>query len=430
MKYAMKKLYYGYIVAVAAFMFWLIAWGTYSTFSIFLVPIITDFGWKRADIALAYSMSSVVQAVCALGMGRLTDRLGPRFVIAFFGSFIAFSYYLLSKCVSLWHFQVTYAVIGAIGFSTVTVPIMTTIARWFDEKRGMVSGVVQSGMGVGGFIFAPLTGWMILCFGWRVAYYILGIVTLPLTLLVGFLLRRDPGDRLEVGLDSTSKADEYTEGKNKSKKKATILPKNKQMGGLALGKAIQTSQFWMVAVMFLSFGFCRCTFLAHMAAHVQDLGYSLAIGANVTAALTISSMLGRVGLGILGDHIGNRRAYLASFLVMIVALFCGKYATHLRSIFIFAILFGIAWGGQAVLRFTFSAEMFGLGALGAITGTLGLTEAIGAAFGSYFAGYTFDKVGSYSIMFTLGLVLSLFGGMMCYCIKPLSKDSFNVKSVE
>ena len=89
-------------------------------------------------------------------------------------------------------------------------------------------------------------------------------------------------------------------------------------------------------------------------------------------------------------------------------------------------MYGISWGGQAVLRFTFSAEMFGLVALGVITGVLGLIEAGGAAFGSYFAGFIFDIVGNYDIMFVLGIVLSIFGGLMSYLIKPITLQINNV----
>ncbi|MEL1136512.1 MFS transporter [Desulfitobacterium sp. THU1] len=138
------------------------------------------------------------------------------------------------------------------------------------------------------------------------------------------------------------------------------------------------------------------------------------------AVLTFSSIIGRVGVGFLADKIGCKRTYFLTFCMMALALLWGKYTNQLWGFFLFAILFGIAWGGQAVLRFTFSAEMFGLVALGVITGVLGLTEATGAALGSYFAGFIFDLVGSYDIMFTLGIVLSIIGGVLAYFIKPVT----------
>ncbi len=230
-----KKIYYGYVVAAASFMFWFAAWGTFTTFSIFLKPLIEDFGWLRADITLAYSVSCIVQAICALGMGRLTDKFGPRLVVGVFGSLIALSYLLLSKVAFLWQYQLVYAVICGIGLSTVTVPIMTTIARWFDKKRGTVSGVVQAGMGIGGLVFAPFTGWMILEFGWRTSYQVLGFITLPLILLSALLLKGSPEDRPNLPNKTT----------------AGGVPKKRNIKGFTIGKAIKTRQFWMIALMSL-----------------------------------------------------------------------------------------------------------------------------------------------------------------------------------
>jgi len=395
----MCKINYRYIILVAAFTIWLVAWGTYSTFSVFLKPISIDTGWSRADLALAFSLSSMVQAIAALVMGKITDRLGPRFLVIIFGSFIGLSYFLLSQVTMLFQFQFVYAVVGGIGLSTATIPIMTTIARWFSKKRGTVTGFAQSGMGVGGLIFAPLTGWLIMNYNWQTAYFCLGLITLPLILLAGLALKKAPKEKLEI-------------------------PNNYvQNMGISLNTALKTNQFWVVSGLFFCFGFCRATFLAHTGAYVQDLGFSLNDGANIMAMLTFSSVLGRVGIGFLGDKVGCRNAYFITFLTMIMAFLCAKLTETLSVLFLFALLFGFSWGGQAVLRFTLSAEMFGLVSLGAITGFLGLTEAFAAALGSFIGGYIFDLFGNYQIIFTLGLVFSLVGLVLMFSVKPVFHKS-------
>jgi len=107
---------------------------------------------------------------------------------------------------------------------------------------------------------------------------------------------------------------------------------------------------------------------------------------------------------------------------MVIALITGKFSGQLGGLFIFAVLFGFSWGGQAVLRFTFSADMFGLVAIGVITSVLALLEATGAAMGSFIAGYIFDIIGSYDVMFTLGIGVSLFGALLSYLIKPMRQE--------
>ena len=93
--------------------------------------------------------------------GWLTDRLGPRLVVTIFGSFLGISYLLMSQVNALWQFYFNYGVLAAIGMSVTATPIMATVARWFVRRRGLMTGIVQAGLGIGGLIIAPLTGWLI-----------------------------------------------------------------------------------------------------------------------------------------------------------------------------------------------------------------------------------------------------------------------------
>ena len=80
---------------------------------------------------------------------------------------------------------------------TTAVPIMATISRWFVKRRGLMSGLVQSGAGIGGFIISPMSGWLISAHGWRTTYGVLGVISLIGMVVSGLFLRRDPRD---VGL--------------------------------------------------------------------------------------------------------------------------------------------------------------------------------------------------------------------------------------
>ena len=132
-----------YIIVGACFSIWLIAWGAQSTFGIFYLPVMNEFGWTRADTVLAYSLASIVISFMGIVLGWLTDKLGPRLVVTIFGSFLGIAYLLLSRVSSLLQFQIYYALVASIGLSTATTPIMSTIARWFRDKIGLMP--VRSG---------------------------------------------------------------------------------------------------------------------------------------------------------------------------------------------------------------------------------------------------------------------------------------------
>ncbi len=400
--------FYGYIIAAAGFGTWLIGWGTFTTFGVFFKPVLTEFGWTRADAILGYSVSMVVGAVAGTAMGLLTDKFGPRLVVMVFGSFLGISYLLLSQISSLWQFQLSYALIGAIGLSSLNIPVMASIARWFVKRRGLMTGITQSGVGIGGLVFAPLAGWLILVYGWRSAYFILGIIALAGIIISGFFLSRDPRDRgqLPDGEREVTASD--------SNRQSLSL----QTTGLSLREAIRTTQFWMIIGLYFSFGFCRSTFLGHIAAHVQDLGFSLADGANVLASVTAASIIGRIGVGRLSDIIGNRQAFIISYTATMAVLIWGLITTDLWGLYLFALIFGFGWGGQAILRFTITSEVFGLVSLGSLMGIFGLGEACAASLGSYFAGYFFDVVGNYQPAFIMGIAVSLVGIILARLLKP------------
>ncbi len=404
-----KRFFYGYIVAAAGFVIWALGWGTYTPcFSVFLKPLSAEFGWSRAEMSLAYSLSYMVYAFLTIIMGWLTDKFGPRIVMMVLGSFLGLCYLLMSQVTALWQFQINYVLVGGIGISTLTVPVMVTMSRWFIKKRGLMIGIVQAGNGIGGFIFPPLAGWLILTYGWRSGYFVMGIITFIGILAAGFFLRRDPRD-----------SGELPDGES-----VETAPEVKQLNpslhsvGISLREALHMKQFWMIAGLFCCFGFCRQAFTAHLAAHVQDLGFSLTDGANVLAVAIGSSMFSRVGMGRVADIIGNRPAFMISFAATAVSLIWGLVTKDLWGLYLFAFVFGFGWGNQAVLRFALTSEVFGLASLGLVMGAMGMAEQVTAAFGSYIAGYIFDVVGNYQPVFWIGIGISIMGILLAWGLKP------------
>ena len=387
----------------------MIGWGTYTTcFAVFLKPLLAEFGWTRAEASLAYSLSFLVQAAVGIGAGWLNDRLGPRMVVIFLGSFLGLCYLLMSQINTLWQFQINYAVMGGIGTSVLAVPVMATLARWFLKRRGLMIGIVQTGSSVGGLFSPPFAGWLILAYGWRNAYIVIGFICLIGMILAGLFLKRDPRD---VG--------GLPDGEIPSEKP---LPEQKSAGlsvqGISVRRIMRTKSFWMLAGLYGSFGFCRSAFMPHLTAHAQDLGFSLADGANILAVLAGASIIGRIGMGRLGDVIGNLPTFAISFAFTTAVLIWGLMADRLWELYLFAFVFGFGWGAQAVLRFSATSEVLGLGSLGLFMGILSFAESLAAAFATYIAGYVFDVVGHYSPAFWMGIAVSITGAVLAWLLRP------------
>ncbi|MEW6663702.1 MAG: MFS transporter [Thermodesulfobacteriota bacterium] len=393
------RMFHGYVVTAAGFGVWLIGWGAYSTcFGVFVKPLEAEFGWSRAEISMAYSLLFFFQALFGIPMGWLTDRLGPRFLTAVVGSLMGLSYLLLSRVDALWQFIVCYGLLGGLGTSILNVPVMVAVTRWFVARRGLMMGIVQAGAGIGGFFFPPLAGWLIQTHGWRSAYWVLGLFCLLGMVLSGLFLHGDPAD---VGQSPDGIRDHVPAMEREED--VSIPAKD------SLREEFLSRPFFLLTGIFLSFGFCRATFLAHIAPHVQDLGFSLTVGAHLIALISAFSVLGRIGMGRVADRIGNRPALVVSFAATAGILFWGLAAHHLWMLYVFALVFGLAWGSQAVLRFAVTSEAFGLSSLGLLMGVLSFSESMAAMFGSYIAGDIFDRFGTYAPAFWLGIGFALGG---------------------
>ena len=406
-----KSLFYGYIVAAAGFWVWFIAFGITLTFSVFFVPVSTEFHWTRADTALASSLSVMMTGLLALIMGWLTDRLGPRFVVSFFGSFLGIACLLLSRVTELWQFTLCHALVFSIGTSTASVPIMATVSRWFIKRRGFISGLVQSGLGIGGFIIAPVTAWLISAYGWRTAYVVLAVVAFVGIIASGLFLRRDPRD---MGLlPDAAKVENALTGK----KSVTS-----QDPALSIRQLIGSNQFWILAGLYFAFGFCRSTFTTHVAPHVQDLGFTLTEAANVLAIINLASIVGRIGMGRAADVMGMRFAMMISYGATVLDMIWGLMTRDLWGLYVYAFIFGFGWGAQAVLRYPATAEVFGLRSAGLMMGILGIFENVaGAGVGVWLAGYVFDMSGNYWPMYWTGLGIAIGAVILASMVKPIPK---------
>ena len=197
------KLFYGYIIVAAAFLITLIMCGTLFTFGVFFKPILTEFGWTRAMTSGAFSLCILLFGLLGIGTGRLTDRFGPRVVMSGCGFFLGLGYLLMSQVSAIWQLYLFYGVMVGIGVSGSFVPLVSTVARWFAERRGMMTGIAVSGIGIGTMIMPLVANWLISSYGWRTSYIVVGITVLVLIILVAQFLRRDPGQmgQLPYGAD-------------------------------------------------------------------------------------------------------------------------------------------------------------------------------------------------------------------------------------
>ncbi len=395
--------FYGYIVVVAAFFIQVLAYGTFNAFGIFLKPVLTEFGWTRAMTAGAFSLSWIMHGLLAIVMGRLTDRFGPRLVITLCGFFLGIGYLLISQISAIWQLYLFYGVIIGTGMSGTFVPLTSTVARWFVARRGLMTGIVLAGTGSGILIAPPVASWLISTYDWRTSYIILGSIVFVVVILSAQFLRRDP---TQVG--------QKPYGENEGEEPRLKL----EAKAFPLQEAVHTKQFWLVCAMFFCLGFSIFAVMVHIAPHATDLGISAPNAANILATVGGLSIAGRVLLGSAADRMGNRQVFIIGFILMSAALFWLVPATEAWMLYLFAAVFGFAFGGCTASESPLVAGLFGLSSHGLIFGALGIGFTLGAAAGPFVAGYIFDATSSYQVAFLVSAAIGVVGLVLAAVLTP------------
>ncbi len=401
------KVFYGYIVVAAALLIVIIAHGAQYTFGIFFKPILTEFGWTRGATSGAFSLYLVLWGFLSIFVGKLNDSFGPRIIMIVCGFFLGLGYLLMSQISVIWQLYLFYGLIIAIGMSGAWVPLISTIPRWFVKRRGMMTGIVTSGSGIGTILLSLVASRLIPDHGWRLSYIIVGSGVLVLLMLAAQFLRRDPHQTGQLPY-----------GVNEVEEESLNLPP----GGFSLQEAIHTSQFWMVCAVFFSFGFNLYTIMVHIVPHAIELGISPIIAASIIAIIGGVNAAGRIIIGSAGDRIGNKRCLIISFILIAVALVWVMAAKEVWMFYLFAVVFGFGYGGLAALMSPVPAELFGLRSLGVIVGVTMFSFTVGGAIGPVLAGSIFDITGSYQLAFLISTGVSIIGLILSLLLKPISRQ--------
>lgn len=397
------RFYHGYLVVIIAFMVMMVAQGLFNSFGIVFNSLLDEFKWTRAVTAGAFSLSMSLRGLVGILMGGLTDRFGPRIVLSVCGIALGLGYFLMSRTTELWQLYIFYGVLLGSGMSGIWVPLLSSVARWFDRRRSLMTGFVVAGVGIGGFIAPPLISRLIEASDWRVSYLVQGGVALIVVVAAAQFLRRNTAQPVH--------------DKDNTGGPATIVP---EPAGLTLGVAARTSQLWLILLAFACSGYFTFSLLVHLVPHAVELGISSVDASTLLATMNGISLLGILGMaGVFGDRYGSRRVFIISMVMAVTALVLLVFATEVWTLYIFVAILGIAIGALGASESPLIARLFGLGSHGLIFGVCGLGFTAGTALGPLVTGYIFDVTGSYRIAFIICAAVAAVGLIAVSAVKPI-----------
>jgi len=387
----LKNLHYGWVIAFVGAAILATQALTLQVFGIFLVPLTEQFGWERGALSGAYSMSFLLSGVLGIFTGRLSDTYGPRILLTVSGLVMGAALILMSYVDSLWQVYLVWGIPLGVGRGCCMVPLVSTLPRWFEEKRGIAVGIAVAGIGLGGVIWPLLAQWLISSFSWPRAFFILGLIVFALITPLAQLIKQSP-ERAGV------KA--YGETAAVIEEQSVALTSD-----LPVNQVIKASRFWMLGLVHFCFIFAVQVINIHIAPYAQDIGFSDAVAASFLSVIAGASAFGRFSMGFISDKTGGRLALSVCLIIAILALICLLFAQEAWMFYLFAVVFGLACGGLVPLTTVVIAELFGLKYLGAIIGVMLLIGSAGGSLGAPLAGTIFDITGGYSVAFSLCIAL-------------------------
>lgn len=401
---AEPRIFYGYYIIAASLLIMTAIWGLYYAFGIFFKPMLNEFGWSRAMTSGAFSLASIVSGVLAIAMGSLTDKFGPRIVITLCGLLLGIGSFLISQISALWQLYLFYGLIVGTGMGGGYGPLLSTAARWFVKRRGLMSGFVTAGIGMGGIIVPLVASRLISAYGWRLSYLILGSIIFLVIILSAQVLRRDPAQMGQVAY-----------GENEGEKQGLLL----ETETLSFNEAIHTWQFYVVSGLLFCQGFTLFATMVHLVPHAIELGISVSGAANIIATMSGVSVVSKIFMGRVVDTIGSRQTYRIGVLMMSIGMFWLVPANAVWKLYLFSAVFGFGYGGCSTSSSPLVAMLFGLGSHGLIFGVATFLFRLGGSIGPFMNGYIFDVTGSYQLGFLICGVISFIGLILVSVLKPI-----------
>jgi MFS family permease len=398
------KYFYGYNIVAAGFAIQAVSIGALFAYGVFFKEFQVEFGWSRATISGASSLAFFIMGAVGILAGRLNDRIGPRILIAAAGSCLGIGYLLLSRMQTPWQLYLLYGILVGIGFSTHDVITLSTVARWFVKRRGMMSGIVKIGTGCGQLAVPLIATALIAAYGWRTACFVIGATALAALVAVAQVMRRDPQG---LGLLPDGGIGEAAGQLNAAGEE-----------GLSLRAAARTRQFWTLCVAEFAIFLCLLTIIVHIVPYARDQGLEPAIAAGVLSTIGGVSMLGRAVIGTANDRIGGKRSLIICFIVLICGLLWLQIAKEAWMLFVFAAIYGFAHGGLFTVVSPTVAELFGTGSHGLLFGIVLFSGTLGGAVGPLMAGHVFDTTGTYRLVFLFLTALAVVGCILITTLRP------------
>ncbi len=375
--------------------------GSIYAWSVYTKPLIREFGWDLGDTQFTFSLAIFFLGISAAFLGHYLEKKGPRrsglLAAVFFGIGIAGSG-LAIKLESIYLLYLFYGVFGGIGLGLGYITPVSTLVKWFPDRRGLAVGLAIMGFGFAALISSPVIVYLISVAGIANSFFITGGSYFLIMLISSLYLAPPPKDWLPQGFKAQMEA---------GKKKIT-----EDLSQLTANEAVRTKRFWYLWLMLFINISCGIAVISVASPMAQEYaGLNVVAAATMVGVMGLFNGVGRIGWASLSDVIGRPAMYSIFFAIQTVAFFLLPGITN--AILFQAVIFVIlsCYGGGFATIPAYIGDVFGTKQLGAIHGYILTAWAAAGMAGPLFAAWARTVTNSYNgtLYFFAGMLVVALG---------------------
>tara|TARA_Y100000590_G_scaffold102690_2_gene116715 strand:+ start:1622 stop:2788 length:1167 start_codon:yes stop_codon:yes gene_type:complete len=368
----------------------------------FFVALEREFGWKRAALAGAFSLSRAEDTVIGPLAGYFTDRYGTRRLVFIGFLILGIGFICFALVQTIFHFYAAFIVLtlgaGFAGF----LPLMGAINKWFIRKRATAMGLAQSGVALGG-ILVPLLASAIDA-DWRLTCFVLAGVVWVMAFPVSKAIRNSPEEygQLPDGDLHESEAD-------------TVLLTEPD---LSASEAVRSTAFWVISFTHALAAVVFLTLMIHAIPMIEGKGYTVVQASFIVTTFTVVGGIFQFVGGVIGDRVSKKFGIFCFVSLQALGVLGMALADGYGALVAAAVIFGVGFGGRVPLLIAIRGDYFGREKFATIFGLSTIPMGIIQIFGPIGAGFMYDRLGSYTMAFLILFGVNMLAAMMILLVRP------------
>ena len=413
-----RPVHYAWVIVAVGAVMRLFSSSFRSSSSILIPRLVDSFGWSYGAVGLGFAIQWIVSGMFGPPAGWLGDRYGVRWTMRLGAVLFIVGMVLTGFMRELWQFYLFFGVILSAAMGIFQVPLTAAVTLWFRKHLGTGMGLLQSSQGIGPLVAVPVMLLIIQLFGGgidglRAAFWIPGIVGGAVILIMVRFFYNEPA---QIGVRALGAPEDEPIKVVQTGEIAKIRTK------VFLKQAQRTGAFWNL----IGIHFWGCAghaiILVYLVAMAEDEGVSKGLAAGAFVTLSVTSTITRFAVPVIADRMGSKPAMAGCFFLQvapIVLLFFAQDAWHF---YLFAVLFGIGFGGEMSAFPIINRQYYGSGPIGTTYGYQMMGAGVGMAAGALIGGQLRDFTCNFDETMALSLGLSLVGVISIMLLPTTKKE--------